>query len=490
MEEEVTSWVRRAKFSNTIYHRLDSLKVPPLQFSIQPDRVSGLKSRPPPAPVNSKSGSLDKQFQKIPNITKQRSISPLPKTALSDEFKEAWSDQKRFSTPGPRKRELEKGVSGQVSNKYSQDTRVSDSLKSSIPIPLKHFSSKKHSEKLKSRKESSWTKYFDHGGGRVTAVDTADEWTVDLSKLFIGFRFASGAHSKLYHGIYKDQHVAVKIITQPDDDENGIMAARLEKEFSREVTLLSHLHHQNVIKLVAACRQPPVLFIITEYLSGGSLRTFLHKLDHKPLPLEKLISTALDIARGMEYVHSQGVIHRDLKPENILFDQDFHIKIADFGIACEEAYCYSLAEDPGTYRWMAPEVIKQKPYGRKVDVYSFGLIIWEMVAGTIPYEDMNPIQAAFAVVNKNVRPVIPFDCPPALRALIEQCWALHPEKRPEFWQIVKILEKFESSLARDGTLNLVQNSTCQDHKMRLLHWIQKLSPVNPNGSSMSKPKFL
>lgn len=97
--------------------------------------------------------------------------------------------------------------------------------------------------------ESSWTKYLDHRGGRVSAVDTMEEWTVDLSKLFLGCRFASGAHSKLYRGIYKDQPVAVKMIRIPDDDENGAMEARLEKQFTREVTVLSHLHHQNVIRV-------------------------------------------------------------------------------------------------------------------------------------------------------------------------------------------------------------------------------------------------
>lgn len=153
-------------------------------------------------------------------------------------------------------------------------------------------------------------------------------------------------------------------------------------------------------QLVAACRKTPVYCVITEYLEEGSLRAFLHKLEHKTLPYTKLIAFALDIARAMEYIHLQGIIHRDLKPENILIDRDFHMKVADFGTACEEAYCDSLADDPGTYRWMAPEMIKHKSYNRKVDVYSFGLILWEMVAGTIPYEDMNPIQAAFAVVNK------------------------------------------------------------------------------------------
>lgn len=154
------------------------------------------------------------------------------------------------------------------------------------------------------------------------------------------------------------------------------------------------------MQLAAAGRNAPVFCIITEYLSGGSLRAFLHKLGHESLPLQKLISIALEIAQGMEYIHSQGIIHRDLKPENILFDQDFCVKIADFGIACEEAYSDPLAEDPGTYRWMAPEMIKHKHYGRKVDVYSFGLVLCEMFTGRIPYEDMTPVQAAFAVVDK------------------------------------------------------------------------------------------
>ncbi|KAF6162612.1 hypothetical protein GIB67_003158 [Kingdonia uniflora] len=98
------------------------------------------------------------------------------------------------------------------------------------------------------------------------------------------------------HGVYKDQPVAVKFIKQPDDDQDG----------------------------------------------GSSLREFLHKLDQKSLPLDKVIAIAIDIARGMEYVHSQGVIHRDLKLENLLFDQDLHLKVADFGIACCRKYAVIL----------------------------------------------------------------------------------------------------------------------------------------------------
>lgn len=174
------------------------------------------------------------------------------------------------------------------------------------------------------------------------------------------------------------------------------------KLFTVMITRLSPVffHIFFFTQFVAACRKPPVYCVVTEYLSEGSLRAYLRKLEGKTMSLQQLIAFALDIARGMEYIHAQGIIHRDLKPENVLISEESRLKIADFGIACEEAYRDVFTDDPGTYRWMAPEMIKRKYYGRKVDVYSFGLILWEMVTGTIPYEDMTPIQAAYAVVNK------------------------------------------------------------------------------------------
>ncbi|WOL14639.1 serine/threonine-protein kinase HT1 [Canna indica] len=450
------------------------------KFPVFNQKVVGLSSTIGAVP--SGRASLDAKHRgERDSKPKRRSVSPLPTTILSDVFKEARSIGKRFSTPPPSRKK------GDKSGEHHEFTW----RKTPEWGHHKHSSRIKSSDKSRARKETSWTTYFDHGGGKVTALETTEKWNVDLSQLYLGLRFACGAQSRLYHGIYKEQPVAVKIIRQPDDDENGVMAARLEKQFTREVTILSHLCHRNVIKLAGACKQPPVFCVITEYLPGGSLRAFLHKLDHKPLPLQQLIVIALDIARGMEYIHSQGVIHRDLKPENILFDQDFCIKIVDFGIACDEACCDVLTEDPGTYRWMAPEMIKHKPYSRKVDVYSFGLLLWEMVTGTIPYEEMTPVQAAFAVVDKNLRPDIPADCPAPLRALIEQCWAALSEKRPEFWQIMEVLEQFESALARDGTLDQLQNLSFQDHKKRLLRWIQKLKkPSHSDSSTPQLPKLL
>uniref|UniRef100_A0A1J3D6U0 Serine/threonine-protein kinase HT1 n=1 Tax=Noccaea caerulescens TaxID=107243 RepID=A0A1J3D6U0_NOCCA len=532
MDEEATSWIRRAKFSQTVSYRLNPSKLASLPFKVNQEKTAGLKTRPQSQTSLSSSSSssssnpklvssnsqkakedpaslkgdvyvVDSEIQRNPVTNKQRSVSPSPQMALPDVFKEARSERKRFSTPHPRRMESEKGMKAKLSHKNSFEKRSFNIRSPSVPI--RDLGTLRIQERVKSKKDTGWSKLFDNGGRRVSAAEASEEYRVDMSKLFFGLRFAHGLYSRLYHGKYEDKAVAVKLITVPDDDDNGCLGARLEKQFTKEVTLLSRLCHPNVIKFVGAYKDPPVYCVLTEYLPEGSLRSFLHKPENRSLPLKKLIKFALDIARGMEYIHSRHIIHRDLKPENVLLDEDFQLKIADFGIACEEEYCDMLADDPGTYRWMAPEMIKRKPHGRKADVYSFGLVLWEMVAGAIPYEDMNPIQAAFAVVHKNIRPAIPGDCPAAMKALIEQCWSVGPDKRPEFWQIVKVLEQFQTSLAREGSLNLSSNKICKDPRKGLKHWIKKLGPVQGGGggerggggssssglggSALPKPKF-
>lgn len=292
----------------------------------------------------------------------------------------------------------------------------------------------------------SWSKYLVSSGGEIKG-EGEEEWSADMSLLFIGRKFASGRHSRIYRGVYKQRDVAIKLISQPEEDAD--LAASLERQFTSEVALLFRLQHPNIVSFVAACKKPPVFCIITEYLAGGSLRQFLHKQEPHSLPLDLVLKLALNIARGMQYLHSQGILHRDLKSENLLLGEDMCVKVADFGISCLESQCGSGKGFTGTYRWMAPEMIKEKHHTRKVDVYSFGIVLWELLTALTPFHDMTPEQAAFAVSQKNVRPPLPTSCPLAFSHLINQCWTTNPDKRPQFEEIVSLLESYTQSLEQD-----------------------------------------
>lgn len=292
----------------------------------------------------------------------------------------------------------------------------------------------------------SWSMLLDTvmgSGGEGSSRESGrrEEWMADLSQLFIGNKFASGANSRIYRGIYKQRAVAVKMVRIPERDE--ARRAELEEQFNSEVAFLSRLYHPNIVQFIAACKKPPVYCIITEYMSQGTLRMYLNKKDPYSLSAETILKLALDISRGMEYLHAQGVIHRDLKSQNLLLNDEMRVKVADFGTSCLETKCQATKGNKGTYRWMAPEMTKEKPYTRKVDVYSFGIVLWELTTCLLPFQGMTPVQAAYAASEKNLRPPLSSSCPPVLNNLIKKCWSANPARRPEFSYIVSVLEKYD-----------------------------------------------
>ncbi|CAN1271536.1 Serine/threonine-protein kinase STY13 [Linum perenne] len=238
-------------------------------------------------------------------------------------------------------------------------------------------------------------------------LENYDDWTIDLRKLNMGMAFAQGAFGKLYRGTY---------------NENSPEKAQvMEQQFQQEVMMLATLKHPNIVRFIGGCRKPMVWCIVTEYAKGGSVRQ-------------------------MAYVHHLGFIHRDLKSDNLLIAADRSIKIADFGVARIEVQTEGMTPETGTYRWMAPEMIQHRPYTQKVDVYSFGIVLWELITGMLPFQNMTAVQAAFAVVNKGVRPVIPNDCLPVLNEIMTRCWDTNPEVRPPFAEVVRMLEYAETEI--------------------------------------------
>ncbi|KAJ8528187.1 hypothetical protein K7X08_021879 [Anisodus acutangulus] len=275
-------------------------------------------------------------------------------------------------------------------------------------------------------------------------LENYDEWTINLRKLTMGQAFAQGAFGKLYKGTYNGEDVAIKLLERPEHDLER--AHFMEQQFQQEVMMLANLKHPNIVRFIGACRKPMVWCIVTEYARGGSVRQFLTRRHSRAVPLKLAVKQALDVARGMEYVHGLNLIHRDLKSDNLLIAADKSIKIADFGVARIEVQTEGMTPETGTYRWMAPEMIQHRPYTQKVDVYSFGIVLWELITGMLPFQNMTAVQAAFAVVNKGVRPTIPIECLPVLSEIMTRCWDADPDSRPPFSQVVRMLEVAETEI--------------------------------------------
>ncbi|KAK1264356.1 Serine/threonine-protein kinase HT1 [Acorus gramineus] len=261
------------------------------------------------------------------------------------------------------------------------------------------------------------------------------EWAIDRRLLRMGEKIACGAFGELYHGTYLGQDVAIKLL-RPSEQLNQ----NAEAEFAQEVTVLREVQHRNVVRFVGACAKLPQLCIVTEYMAGGSLHDFLH-MQHNVLELKTLLKFAIDISKGMDYLHQNNIIHRDLKTANLLMDENQVVKVADFGVARFQNQGGEMTAETGTYRWMAPEVINHQPYDQRADVFSFAIVLWELATSKIPYDTMTPLQAAVGV-RQGMRPEIPENIHPKLLHLMQRCWAADPDDRPSFTEITIELEKF------------------------------------------------
>ncbi|XP_010929905.1 serine/threonine-protein kinase STY13 [Elaeis guineensis] len=277
------------------------------------------------------------------------------------------------------------------------------------------------------------------------------KWFIDPKLLFVGPRIGEGAHAKVYEGKYKNQNVAVKIVHRGDTPEE---AAKREARFMREVAMLSRVQHKNLVQFIGACKEP-VMVVVTELLLGGSLRKYMLNMRPRSLEPRVAVGFALDIARAMECLHSHGIIHRDLKPENLLLTADQRtVKLVDLGLARQETLTEMMTAETGTYRWMAPELYstvtlrhgEKKHYNHKVDVYSFAIVLWELLHNRLPFEGMSNLQAAYAAAFKNTRPSAE-NLPEELALILTSCWKEDPNSRPNFSQIVQMLLHYLSTIS-------------------------------------------
>ncbi|XP_059280980.1 serine/threonine-protein kinase STY8-like isoform X2 [Lycium ferocissimum] len=274
-------------------------------------------------------------------------------------------------------------------------------------------------------------------------TDGTDDWEIDVRLLKFENKVASGSSGDLYKGTYCSQEVAIKVL-KPEQLNMDIL-----KEFSQEVFIMRKIRHKNVVQFIGACTRAPNLCIVTEYMSRGSIYDFLHK-QKGAFKLPTLLKVAADVSKGMNYLHQNNIIHRDLKTANLLMDEHGVVKVGDFGVARVQAQTGVMTAETGTYRWMAPEVIEHRPYDHKADVFSFGILLWELLSGEIPYAHLTPLQAAIGVVQQGLRPRIPEHAHPKLVELLEKCWQQDPTRRPDFSEILDILKCLTKEAGYDG----------------------------------------
>ncbi|KAK6133161.1 hypothetical protein DH2020_033099 [Rehmannia glutinosa] len=269
----------------------------------------------------------------------------------------------------------------------------------------------------------------------------------------------SGTFGTVYHGKWRGSDVAIKRIKKNCFTGRQSEQERLTIEFWKEAEILSKLHHPNVVAFLWCGTRWPrgTLATVTEYMVDGSLRHVLLRRTGKAhtcgrhLDRRKRLIIAMDAAFGMEYLHSKNIVHFDLKCDNLLVnlkDPSRPIcKVGDFGLSKIKRNTLVSGGVRGTLPWMAPELLNgsSNKVSEKVDVFSFGIVLWEILTGEEPYANMHYGAIIGGIVNNTLRPTIPSYCDAEWRRLMEQCWAPNPALRPSFTEITNRLRVMSAS---------------------------------------------
>jgi len=274
---------------------------------------------------------------------------------------------------------------------------------------------------------------------------------VNPAHLVMYEKVGSGCTAEVFRGLYRDQEVAVKQI----DWNKSNMGQKEQRAFDREVGIMPRLRHANLVRFLGVASLERPFRIITEYCSGGCCFELLHNCDHIELCWSQQLKMCTDVASAMAYLHDYNpqIIHRDLKSLNLLLAAPVRgvsdvplVKVSDFGLsrmkdAGAEADWGKMTIAAGTCHWMAPEAFVGTKYDEKVDVYSYAMIVFEVICREIPFEDEEPAAVGRLTVEGH-RPdmeAVPPDCPKALCALMVACWSKFPQERPAFVDILSCI---------------------------------------------------
>ncbi len=248
-------------------------------------------------------------------------------------------------------------------------------------------------------------------------VTQREDVEIDFKKVI-----GRGSFSQVFAGVFNSKPVAVKkLFTRPPDE-------LLHREIE-----ISKLRHLNIISFYGSFTYEGLVYIVTE-LAQHSLFDFLHE---HPIPdHRRSLHWAKEIAAGVHYLHQNNIIHRDLKSGNVLLMADLTAKVCDFGSAKATDHTTThQTQKTGTYHWMPPEALEGDVISQSWDVYSYGILLWELWTHKLPFTGIKPLWLPSKIV-AGMRPPIPTDCNPGISALMEECWRHDRRSRPTFHAIL------------------------------------------------------
>jgi serine/threonine protein kinase len=255
----------------------------------------------------------------------------------------------------------------------------------------------------------------------------------------MGKQIGAGSYGMVYRGKWKGVEVAVKRFIKQKLDERRML------EFRAEMAFLSELHHPNIVLFIGACVKRPNLCIVTEFVKQGSLQDILSEGAIK-LTFGQKLRMLRSAALGINYLHSLHpvIVHRDLKPSNLLVDENWNVKVADFGFARIKEENATMTRC-GTPCWTAPEVIRGEKYSETADVYSFGVVMWQVLTRKQPFAGRNFMGVSLDVLEGR-RPQVPGECPQAFKKVMKKCWHGDAHRRPSMESVVAF---FDSALGEE-----------------------------------------
>lgn len=275
----------------------------------------------------------------------------------------------------------------------------------------------------------------DEPSTRGLSYNTNDKWEIDKSSLKFIRELGHGQFGQVFEGLFQEKtRVAIKTLRKGSMDP---------RDFLAEAHIMKNLKHPKLVQLYAVCTKEEPIYIVTELMSNGCLLDYLHK-NSRQLDLHKLIYMSAQVADGMAYLEALNYVHRDLAARNILVGEKNIVKIADFGLArlIRETEYEARVGARFPIKWTAPEAAAYSKFSTKSDVWSFGIVLYEIITyGRVPYPSMSNSEV-LSQVEQGYRMPAPPGCPLALYEIMYQCWHKDPQKRPTFDTLKWKLEEF------------------------------------------------